>query len=335
MSTENESTAFVGSFGSLSRELMAGMLDQSEDCVKILDPHGRITFMNANGRCVMEIDDFTAFAGKAWDTLWPVESSEQVRAAIDDARSGRASRFEAFCPTAKGTPKWWEVTVTGVRQPDGTPFAIMAVSRDVTERRRTSESLATMSQEMQHRLRNAFAISSAIALTSARAEPEHREFAQSLAQRYNALSLVQARLIEAGGANALGDLVREIVDGFDSAQRSVTVGDIPEVMLSDEQVRFIALVLGELSTNSIKHGALKAGLPVAISGSREDGTVELQWRETLDGAAGRSGSDAVAKPDGGRGNGLMQRMAQAHGAKLDVSLGVDLLEAKLSFPAPK
>ena len=41
MSTENESTAFVGSFGSLSRELMAGMLDQSEDCVKILDPQGQ------------------------------------------------------------------------------------------------------------------------------------------------------------------------------------------------------------------------------------------------------------------------------------------------------
>ena len=333
MSTENESTAFVGSFGSLSRELMAGLLDQSEDCVKILDSDGDIRFMNANGRCVMEIDCFPDLVGKAWDTMWPEEESGRVRAAIAAARSGQGSRFEAFCPTAKGTPKWWEVTVTGVRQPDGTPFAIMAVSRDVTERYRATESLATMSQEMQHRLRNAFAISSAIALTSARAEPEHREFAQGLAQRYNALSLVQARLIESGAGNTLGALVRDIVDGFDTARGSVNIGEIPEVMLADEQVRFIALVLGELSTNSIKHGALKAGLPIALSGSRQDGTVELLWRETLGGAPASGVDDAPSKPDGGRGNGLMQRMAKAHGATLDVSLETELLEARLRFPS--
>ena len=146
MSADRESAEFVGGFGELSRELMAGMLDQSEDCVKILDPAGRIDFINSNGRCVMEIDDFAMVAGKSWDSMWPEESGVRIRDAIAGAQAGASSRFEAFCPTAKGTPKWWEVTVAPVRKPGGEPFAIMAVSRDVTERHRSNESLATMAQ---------------------------------------------------------------------------------------------------------------------------------------------------------------------------------------------
>lgn len=328
MSADRESTDFVGSFGELSRELMAGMLDQSEDCVKILDTQGRIDFMNSNGRCVMEIDDFSTLAGQAWDAMWPEESGDAIRDAIAGAQAGASSRFEAFCPTTKGTPKWWEVTVTPMRKPGGETFAIMAVSRDVTERRRSSESLATMAQEMRHRLRNAFAVSSAIALTSAREEPEHRDFAEALAQRYNALSLVQAKLIEAGPGYSLGELVHEIAAGFDPGPGHISIGTIPEIPLPDEQVRFIALVLGELSTNSIKHGALKAGLPIAISASLDDGTVLLDWHETLPGAR----PEVPTVTGGGNGHGLMQRMARAHGATFTVTLDDDRLDAQLEMP---
>jgi PAS domain S-box-containing protein len=325
MSADRESTEFVASFGALSRELMAGMLDQSGDCVKILDSGGRIDFMNSNGRCIMEIDDFSTIAGRAWDSMWPDESSGQIRVAISDAQAGTASRFEAFCPTAKGTPRWWEVTVTPVSKPGGDPFAIMAVSRDVTERRRASESLETMAQEMRHRLRNAFAVSSAIALTSARDEPVHRVFAETLAHRYNALSLVQSKLIEAGPGYSLGTLVREIIDGFDPGAGHIAVGSLPELALSDEQVRFVALVLGELSTNSIKHGALKSGLGIAIEASVSDETVMLDWHEKLSGAR----PEVPAGSGGGSGHGLMQRMARAHGATLTVTQGDDRLDARL------
>lgn len=328
MSADRESTEFVGSFGELSRELMAGMLDQSEDCVKILDTQGRVDFMNSNGRCIMEIDDLSAISGQAWDSMWPDESGDDIRDAIAGAQAGASSRFEAFCPTAKGTPKWWEVTVTPMRKPGGEPFAIMAVSRDVTERRRSSESLATMAQEMRHRLRNAFAVSSAIALTSARDEPAHRDFAEALAQRYNALSLVQARLIEAGPGYSLRELVQEIVAGFDSGRGPITVGSMPDIPLPDEQVRFVALVLGELSTNSIKHGALRAGLGIAISASLNDGIVALEWHETLPSAL----PDAPPAAGGGKGHGLMQRMARAHGATLSVTLGDERLDARLEMP---
>lgn len=330
MSADRASTEFVGSFGELSRELMAGMLDQSEDCVKILDTDGRIDFINSNGRCIMEIDDFSSTSGQTWDSMWPDESKRQIRDAIAGARSGSAARFEAYCPTVKGTPKWWEVTVTPVCKPGGEPFAIMAVSRDVSERRRASESLETMAQEMGHRLRNAFAISAAIAQTSGRAEPEHADFANTLAQRFGALSLVQSSLIALGDDYTLDRLVRQIAEAFSTADGLIAVTSMPDLTLDEDQVRFIALVLGELSTNSIKHGALGMGLPVAIAGHRDGRTLVLEWSEAL--------GDRPARPigltseGGGSGHGLMQRMARAHGATFGVTLGTDRLDARLELP---
>jgi len=330
MTADSESTEFIGSFGDLSRDLMAGMLDQSEDCVKILDTDGRIDFMNSNGRCILEIDDFSKVAGRAWDSMWPAESSGRIRNAIADAQSGSATRFEAFCPTVKGTPKWWEVTVTPVCKPGGEPFAIMAVSRDVSERRRASESLETMAQEMGHRLRNAFAISAAIAQTSGRAEPEHAEFANTLGQRFGALSLVQSSLIASSDNYTLDQLVRQMAEAFSTADGLITVSSMPDLTLDEDQVRFIALVLGELSTNSIKHGALGAGRPVGIAGHREGGTLVLEWSEALGGQTARP--IGVAGGGGGSGQGLMQRMARAHGATFVVTLGTDRLDARLELP---
>jgi len=330
MAADRGSTDFIGGFGDLSRDLMAGMLDQSEDCVKILDTDGRIDFINSNGRCIMEIDDCAAVAGQTWDSVWPDEISGQIRDAIAGAQWGSATRFEAFCPTAKGTPKWWEVTVTPVCTPDGEPFAIMAVSRDVSERRRASESLETMAQEMGHRLRNAFAISAAIAQTSGRAEPAHADFANTLAQRFGALSLVQSSLIDSGHDYTLDKLVRQIAEAFSTAGGLIAVRSMPDLTLDEDQVRFIALVLGELSSNSIKHGALGAGLPVGIAGSREGGTLVLEWSEALGGQLARP--IGVTGGGGGSGQGLMQRMARAHGATFVVTLGTARLDARLELP---
>jgi PAS domain S-box-containing protein len=232
---ERDSTRFIGGFGELSRDMLAALLDQSEDCVKILDLDGHVDFMNRNGRCIMEIDDFCVIAGSPWDALWPEETRETVRAAVASARSGEATRFEAFCPTAKGTPKWWEVTISPVRDEAGEAFALLSISRDVTERRRTMERLETMAHEMRHRLRNAFAVSGAIALASGRDEPEHHLFAETLASRYNSLAMAQSRLLDQDSDQNLRDLAAIITEAFDFGRGLVSTGNLPEHKLDDQQ----------------------------------------------------------------------------------------------------
>jgi two-component system, chemotaxis family, CheB/CheR fusion protein len=115
-----------------SEEFSRTVLESSPDCVKVLDGEGRLLTMNATGMCLLEIDDFSAFRGKEWGTLWPQDSRERIAAAIAAAKDGRTDRFQAFSPTAKGTPKWWDVMVAPVRSGDGRIDRIVSVSRDIT-----------------------------------------------------------------------------------------------------------------------------------------------------------------------------------------------------------
>jgi PAS domain S-box-containing protein len=117
-----------------SEALLRSVLDASPDCIKSAGLDGRLEFMNANGMCAMEIDALGEIAGAEWASLWPPEAREQVDRAVEAAGTGQSTRFEAYCPTAKGTPKWWDVAVAPVHDVDGTPKRIVSVSREITDR---------------------------------------------------------------------------------------------------------------------------------------------------------------------------------------------------------
>jgi PAS domain S-box-containing protein len=138
-----------------SEELYRRVLAASQDCVKLLDLDGSLLVMSENGQRVTEIDNIVPLIGKPWAEFWPEESASVIRDAVSGAAAGRVVRFTGFCPTAKGTPKWWDVTVSPVINPAGRPERILAMSRDITERvaaQRAMEALnAALDQELSKR----------------------------------------------------------------------------------------------------------------------------------------------------------------------------------------
>jgi PAS domain S-box-containing protein len=124
-----------------SEAFVRSVLESSPDCLKVVDLEGRLVYMNSNGLCIMEIDDFSCLRGQAWADLWPAEAEGQITAAVAEARQGRTARFSAFCPTAKGTPKWWDVTVSPVFDDQGRVKSLLSNSRDITERQQHEEAL--------------------------------------------------------------------------------------------------------------------------------------------------------------------------------------------------
>ena len=116
-------------------ELGKGVFEGSPDCIKLLDADGHILAMNRNGICAMEIDDFKTVRGAMWPTLWTEENRHAIEAAIVAARSGRNYTLNLACPTAKGSPRWWDVTVSPIIGVDGQVTRILSVSRDITEAR--------------------------------------------------------------------------------------------------------------------------------------------------------------------------------------------------------
>ncbi len=90
--------------------------------------------MNEVGCRQMEIDDFANCLNRPWLDFWKDAPRIKAARALEDARGGKKSHFEAFCPTLKGSPKWWEVIVTPVRLPSGQIMQLLCVSRDITAR---------------------------------------------------------------------------------------------------------------------------------------------------------------------------------------------------------
>ena len=115
------------------QELNDWLFESSPDCVKLIGLDGSVLAMNRNGMCSMEIDDFASIYGQPWSTLWGSEVQASVSNAIASASGGGIGHFTAFGATIKGTPKWWAVMVTPVRNPQGEIFKLLSVSRDVTE----------------------------------------------------------------------------------------------------------------------------------------------------------------------------------------------------------
>jgi PAS domain S-box-containing protein len=126
------------------------VLESSPDCVKVLDGEGRLLFMNANGLCLLELDDFAAVEHRPWWSLWREEERAVVRGAVAAALRGETTRFQASTPTTKGKPRWWDVVVAPV---GGTPPRLVCVSRDVTESKRMEEVLRDFNATLERRVK--------------------------------------------------------------------------------------------------------------------------------------------------------------------------------------
>lgn len=125
-------------------DLSEVLFEVSPDCVMLIAPDGRLARMNARGQEALEIVDFDQYVGAPWAELWPIASRREVREAVGRARAGETAHFQAFCPTARGTPKWWDVSLAPVHAEGGRLSVLLAICREVKEAAATGQALITV-----------------------------------------------------------------------------------------------------------------------------------------------------------------------------------------------
>jgi PAS domain S-box-containing protein len=135
----------------MDRRIMAA----SQDCIKVTDLTGNLMLMSENGLRITEIDNFMPFIGQPWANLWPPEAASTVNQAVATAAAGEVARFTGFCPTAKGTPKWWNVTVSPVFNAAHRPEFLLVISRDTSERVAADAATKTLMDLLNTRLSEA------------------------------------------------------------------------------------------------------------------------------------------------------------------------------------
>lgn len=315
----------------LSPESLSRVLEQSTDCVKLIGPSGELLWMNPNGLCAMEIDEPELLNGKEWANFWPHESRALIRSALSDAAAGRVARLEAFCPTAKGAPRWWEVSISAVKAPDGAAAGYISISRDVSQLHADREALKVLLAEMRHRLKNSFAMVCAMLRSLSRGDEHNSVFATEMVARISALATAQTLFDGGSEETDLAELLTTLISPFRD-------GDGPIVKLKcakDQDISrgiadAISLVVGELAVNSTKHGAIGHGGSIALEAAPhpELGNKHLliTWCET-------SGRPAAAKSrEGGQGLSLIERICKARGGHFDIAWNESGLVATLTLP---
>ncbi len=141
----------------IDEEFNHSLVEGSSDCIKVLDPEGRILFMNGPGIALMEIDDFQALRGAVWTELWPAETRHLAEEALQLAARGVDSHFQAPCPTTKGTLRWWDVAVSAIRGSEGRVERILSTSRDITASKEAELAVRNSEQTLRKVLDRIFA----------------------------------------------------------------------------------------------------------------------------------------------------------------------------------
>ncbi|CAG8868739.1 hypothetical protein PS627_03121 [Pseudomonas fluorescens] len=295
------------------------VLNASPDCVKILARSGEVEFMNEAGMCLMHIGELAHVQGQPWSQLWPDESRDAVLDAIEKVRAGESTRFEGFCPTASGQPKWWDVTAAPIFDNEGEVERIIAVSRDITERHLHEVKLETLIdaqhsrlnendfhlEEIHHRVKNSLHLVNTLLLLQANlaADDAVKLQLQTAAGRVVTIASVHERLYQDAEnqqvtasdylASLLGDLGKAIAD------REILLEADPFI-LPPERMAPLGLVISELITNSLKYGK---------------GTISVSVREAVDHALitvsdqGDGFPESYPKPTG---TGLGMRLVKSY-----------------------
>jgi two-component system CheB/CheR fusion protein len=160
---------------------------------------------------------------------------------------------------------------------------LVGMSIDVTAEYRVAETRELMLREMNHRVKNLFAIVGGMISAGARSHQEVRSFASDVRERISALGRAHSLASPSGELQAidLGELIRTTVAPYVDHAEIMIEG--PLCRIERSCLSPLALMLHEWATNSVKYGALgHAGGKLAISWTVDAQGLDMQWRETGD-----------------------------------------------------
>ncbi|WP_078571589.1 GAF domain-containing protein [Thioclava sp. F36-7] len=166
--------------------------------------------------------------------------------------------------------------------------AIIAYLRDVTEERQIAKARDTLTRELNHRVKNAFAMMSGLVGMTARHAKTPEEMARGLRERIGALARAHELINPTAtperdfrGMVELRELLLGVLSPYTNLDDPRLILDGPDIALNHAGSTNLALVIHELATNAVKYGALShdAGL-LELTWRNTSGQLELDWRES-------------------------------------------------------
>jgi len=265
-----------------------------------------------------------------WKQVQHPEHVDRVVAGVERSRESGEIWEDTFPLRGKdGAYRWFLSRAVPIENAAGEIVRWFGTNTDITERRQAEETQRMLTGELSHRVKNMLATVQAIATQTLRHNRNPDAFVANFSGRIQSMARVHA-LLSAGmwqGAT-LGDIVRDqLLHGAVDEARVMAWG--PNVRIEAQIAPQVAMMLYELGTNSIKHGALSKAEGVVTIGWRvKDDALHLRWSE-------RGGPPVSAPISRGFGTTLIERSAEGAGGGAHMSVEAEGIQWDLTLPLPR
>jgi PAS domain S-box-containing protein len=300
-------------------------------------PDGRHDYYNARWYAFTGAAEGSPL-GDAWGEMIHPDDQEGARTAWRASlATGEPYEVEYRLLHHTGSYAWMLSRAMPIRTAAGTVTRWFGTGTDITEMKRLEQAKGLLSQELSHRIKNIFAVISALLALSARQYPEARAFATAARTRISALARAHEFVrphTESSRPNLDGTtlhaFLRDLFLPYDDdtgRPRVVVSGD--DADFDDQAATPVALLFHELATNAAKYGALSIpGGRVALTTRRLRDRYVMTWRE-------RGGPPVHGTPVGtGFGSSLLDLSVEGQlGGVLNRTWAREGLEVGADFPA--
>ena len=212
--------------------------------------------------------------GHPLSILASAERVQEQAGLVTEAATGKvAGPIETMRRCKDGREFDAELTMMPIFSADGKVVSLAATAHDITERRRNREQRNILLEELNHRVKNTLATVQSIAFQTFRNSQSREAFQEAFSARLMAVSKTHDLLTQSNWeGTSLRELVLQELEPYrmENAFRFEINGE--EVQLQPRLVLAFGLMLHELATNAVKHGAL----------SVPTGRVDISW-EVRDG----------------------------------------------------
>lgn len=121
------------------------MLDNSIDCIKLLEADGSLLHVNKTGCIALNIPQHHQRFGMKWAELLPTEIRSKASYALKTALKGKTARFRGM--SGDGSERqYWDNLLTPILNDQGQIVQVLCLSRDVTAQRQTEIQLRLSSE---------------------------------------------------------------------------------------------------------------------------------------------------------------------------------------------
>ncbi|HWO41720.1 MAG TPA: PAS domain-containing protein [Candidatus Eisenbacteria bacterium] len=132
-----------------SETLLRAIIDTVPECVKLLSRTGTVVLMNPAGLRIVEADSQDQIIGKCIYSLILPEHREAFQSLTERAFGGESGRLEFGLIGLKGTRRSLETQALPLRDVSGTITSALAITHDITQRRRRDDELATRARQQE------------------------------------------------------------------------------------------------------------------------------------------------------------------------------------------